>query len=92
MLETRTVSPPTSDLTLDLQAFQRACQRFDLADDGAVATAFGLNRLTIWRVRTGRMSPGPRFIGGALRALRGVRFEDIFLIIDYVPGKSKALV
>ena len=60
-----------------------------LVDEGAVAAAFGLNRLTVWRVRTGRLSPGPRFIGGALHAWRGMRFEDLFIVVDYVPRADR---
>jgi hypothetical protein len=77
------------DLSLDLAAFRRACDRYGHDDDGKVAQAFGVNRLTVWRVRTGRMSPGPRFVGGALRAWRGMRFEDLFMVVDYVPRSQR---
>jgi hypothetical protein len=94
----RANSALTRDLILDVDAFERACERYGhvdphgVVDDKAVAAAFGLNRLTVWRVRTDRLSPGPRFIGGALKAWRGMRFEDLFMIVDYVPRSGRNAV
>lgn len=89
MPETQVNRVSTADLALDLPAFTRECERLNLTSDSKVAAAFGVDRLTVWRVRTGQMGAGGRFIGGALRALRGVRFEDLFLVVDYVPRRAK---
>jgi len=51
------------------------------SEDG-VAEAVGINAVTIWRVKTGKAAPGPKFIASALKTMRGARFEELFEITE----------
>jgi DNA-binding XRE family transcriptional regulator len=74
-------SVPPGDLALDLQAFERACVLFGVTQTGRLAEAFGVNRNTMGRIRSGQSLPSTQFISGVLRAWRSVRFDDLFVPI-----------
>lgn len=51
-----------------------------LPSDVQLAERLHLDRGTVFRVRTRRLSPGPVFIRGALKAYPKKRFEDLFTV------------
>lgn len=74
-------APQTIRLRED--AFTKARKLAGFHSDYALAKAMGVNRSTVTRVLTGRLQPGPAFIGGALTALTPLQFNDLF---DIVPA------
>jgi hypothetical protein len=77
-------SSPT--IRLRAETFAKALFLSGYRSDYSAAKAFGVNRSTVTRVRSGELQPGPRFIAGALTALAPMRFEDLF---EVVPGPSR---
>ena len=61
-------------------AFETAARRAGFSSDYALARAMKVDRSTVMRVRKGDLHPGPAFIGGALKALSPMRFDDLFMI------------
>lgn len=49
-----------------------------LSDDGKLAKAMRMHRITVSRVVSGEMQPGAKFIAGALTAFPDLKFEDLF--------------
>lgn len=74
---------------LNTVAYHQTCKATGLKGDVAVAAAFGLDRLSVWRVRTGRMSPGAHYIGGLMRAWPHMDPREMFIAVDYVPRAEK---
>lgn len=66
-------------------AFETAARRAGFRSDYALAKAMEVNRSTVTRVRGGDLHPGPAFIGGALKALSPLRFDDLFVITTSGP-------
>jgi hypothetical protein len=67
--------------------FTKAAQLARLCSDYALAKAMEINRSTVARVRNGELRPGPTFIGGALRALTPMQFDDLFEVVSHTePG------
>lgn len=62
--------------------FRTLTRGMGLVTDEDIADALGLNRVSVWRVRTGHSYPGDAFVARFLRAAqersREVRFEDVF--------------
>jgi DNA-binding XRE family transcriptional regulator len=47
-------------------------------EDTSMAEFLGVSRSTVWRIRTGKMQPGPDFIAAVLNKFPEKRFEDVF--------------
>lgn len=58
------------------------CARYGLRTDAQVAEAFGVERSMVNRIRRGVLRPNASFVAGALRAWRGVRFEELFVPVE----------
>jgi hypothetical protein len=73
-----TATPKTYTVRLRTKSFANAAQLAGFTSDYGLASAMGLNRSTVKRVKSGELQPGPAFIGGALTALAPMQFEDLF--------------
>lgn len=50
----------------------------------ALAAIIGIDKTMLWRIKTGRSSPGQEFIAKFLTAFPNMKFEDIFFLdIDW---------
>ncbi|MFD1148884.1 transcriptional regulator [Saccharothrix hoggarensis] len=69
---------PRYAVRLRADAFGRAVALAGFRSEYALAKVMGVNRSTVKRVRAGEQLPGAGFIGGALKALAPLAFEDLF--------------
>ncbi|CCH28566.1 transcriptional regulator [Actinosynnema sp. NPDC047251] len=68
-------------VALRTRRFQAAAQLAGFRSDYALANAMEVERSTLSRVLKGSQRPGPLFIGGALKALAPLQFEDLFEVV-----------
>jgi len=59
-------------------AFHSLVQSLGLDNDQALGDAMGLDKVSVWRVRTGRHNPGAEFVSKFLALRPDLRFEDAF--------------
>lgn len=70
---------------LRTEAFVKAAKLAGFQSDYSLARAMDVNRSTVTRVITGRLQPGPTFIGSALTVLSPMAFNDLFDIVRTDP-------
>ncbi|MFC5055464.1 transcriptional regulator [Saccharothrix xinjiangensis] len=68
-------------IRLRTDVFSKAAKLAGFGSDYSLARRMGVNRSTVTRVCSGRLQPGPAFIGGALTVLAPMNFEDLFEIV-----------
>ena len=71
------------DFTVKLRVrkFTKAALLAGFSSSYGLAKQMGIHRTTLKRVIEGVVRPGSAFIGGALFALRPMRFEDLFEVV-----------
>lgn len=66
-------------IEVNLKALSDIQTREDLSDM-AFAAKIGIDKTMIWRIKTGRNSPGHEFIAKFLTAYPNIKFEEIFFL------------
>ena len=71
-------------LRIDNEAFREACEQAGLDSNKAIARRMGIDTSTLSRVTSGKQTPGPKFIAGAVRAFGTLRFPEVFKVVSIV--------
>jgi hypothetical protein len=74
-----TLAPLT--ITINKTGWDAVCRRMKLVGPAAIAGYIGVNTTTVYRVMSGALTPGPKFIAASTVRL-GARFEELFVAIE----------
>ena len=75
-------STPASAIRLRPEQFRRRARLNGLETDTALAAHIGINRSTLFRMLNGDAAPGEKFMAQVLAAFPGLKFEDIFEVVE----------
>jgi len=67
-------------IKLKLDRFEELQIQVGKTDDKSIAEYIGVNRSTVYRIKKGKMIPGPDFIASVLKAFPEHPFEDLFFV------------
>lgn len=79
-MPTSSARPAEFTLAINEAGWRAACQRHGLFGDTAIAAYLGLTYTTLYRVRTGRLAPGPKFIAHA--TMRLGNYNELFTPVE----------
>lgn len=69
-------------LKLNVESFERHCEKAGLRTRKAVARRLEIDEATLSRVMNGQAAPGPKFVAGAIVAFGTTTFGHIFRVVD----------
>lgn len=85
-MRTTKKAKPNLRLRLRTSEWVRLTRARGLSSDAACADLLGVSRSTISRARDNEVEPSPKLVRAAMWHLPGVKFEDLFEVVDVRAG------